>query len=187
VYRQKYYFQVGKPVNGIYLAEDGRRTGIRFSVRDNKIYIEGEDGETGNIYVYDNQGQKIDTLHLELEKLKVTAEHKKAVEDYYKLRHRRLFDIVKARGWLSWPDYFPAVRYVSLVDNRFFAIPYMKKQGKNQLFIFDLKGKLLKQMDMPEVEETLFSFYPFAIKDGKLYRLVENQDEEWELHVTEIE
>lgn len=98
VYRQKYYFQVGKPVNGIYLAEDGRRSGIRF-----------------------------------------------------------------------------------------FAIPYMKKQGKNQLFIFDLKGKPLKQMDMPEVEETLFSFYPFAIQDGKLYRLVENQDEEWELHVTEIE
>jgi hypothetical protein len=63
----------------------------------------------------------------------------------------------------------------------------MKKQGKNQLFIFDLKGKLLKQMDMPEVEETLFSFYPFAIQDGKLYRLVENQDEEWELHLTEIE
>lgn len=187
VYRQKYYFQVGKPVNGIYLAEDGRRTGIRFSVRDNKIYIEGEDGETGNIYVYDNQGQKIDTLHLEFEKLKVTAEHKKAVEDYYKLRHRRLFDIVKARGWLSWPDYFPAVRYVGLVDNRFFVIPYMKKQGKNQLFIFDLKGKPLKQVDMPEVEETMFSFYPFAIQDGKLYRLVENQDEEWELHVTEIE
>ncbi len=187
VYRQKYYFQVGKPVNGIYLPEVGRRHGLRFSIWDNKIYIEGEDGETGNIYVYDNQGRKIDTLHLEFEKVKVTAEHKKAVEEYYNLKRRRLFMIVKSRGWLYWPEYFPAVRYIGLGDNRIFVIPYRKKQGKNQLYIFDLKGKLLKQVDMPEVEETIFSFYPFAIKDGKFYRLVENQDEEWELHVNEIE
>jgi hypothetical protein len=55
VYRQKYYFQVGKPINGIYLAEVDRRMGIRFSVCDNKIFIEGEDDEDGNIYVYDNK------------------------------------------------------------------------------------------------------------------------------------
>jgi hypothetical protein len=186
VYRQKYYFQVGKPINGIYLAEMGRRMGIRFSVCDNKIFIEGEDGENGNIYVYDSNGQQIDTLHHEFEKLKVTKEHKKAVEDYYVLRRRRLFAIVKARGWLYWPDFFPAVHYQSVVDNKIHVIPYKKKKGKNQLFIFNLKGELLKQVDFPVKEETMFSFYPNTIKNGKLYQLLENENEEWELHVTDI-
>ena len=187
IYRQKYYFQIGKPVNGIYLAEDGRRLGIRFWVYDNRIYIEGEDGETGNIYVYDNNGQKIDTLHQEFEKVKVTDTHKKAVEDFYNMKRRRLFAIVTERGWLYWPDFFPAVRWLSVEDNQIAIIPYKKKQGKNQLFIFDLKMKLLKQVSLPGLEETMFSFYPFTIKNGKLYRLVENQDEAWELHVTKLD
>ncbi|UCH97773.1 MAG: hypothetical protein JSV88_13220, partial [Candidatus Aminicenantes bacterium] len=177
----------GKPINGIYLAEMGRRLGIRFSVCDNKIFIEGEDGENGNIYVYDNNGQQIDTLHLEFEKLKVTQEHKQAVEDYYVLKRSRLLAIVKARGWLYWPDFFPAVHYQMVVDNKIYVIPYKKKQGKNQLFIFNLKGELLKQVDVPIVEETIFSFYPNTIKNGKLYQLLENENEEWELYVHEID
>jgi len=186
VYRQKYYFQIGKPINGIYLPEVYRRQGIRFFVWDNKIFIEGEDGETGNIYVYDNTGQKINTLHHEFEKVKVTKEHEKSVEDYYQLRRRRLLTIVKKRGWLFWPDFFPAVHDQRVVDNKIYVIPYKKKQGKLQLFIFNLKGELLKQVDFPVVEETMFSFYPYTIKSGKLYQLFENQDEEWELHMTEI-
>ena len=187
VYRQKYYFQVGKPINGIYLPEVYRRQGIRFFVWDNKIFIEGEDGETGTIYVYNNSGQKIDTLHHEFEKLKVTTEHKQAVEDYYVFRRRRLLAIVKARGWLHWPDFFPAVHYLSIVDNKIYVIPYKKKQGKHQLFIFNLKGELLKQVEVPMAAETMFSFYPNTIKNGKLYQLLENENEEWELHVHEID
>lgn len=161
--------------------------GIRFSVWDNKIFFEGEDGENGNIYVYDFNGQQIDTLHLEFEKLKVTKEHKQAVEDYYKLRRSRLLAIAKARRLLYWPDFFPAVHYQRIVDKKIYVIPYKKKQGKSQLFIFNLKGELLKQVDFPVVEETMFSFYPNTIKNGKLYQLLENQDEDWELHVHEID
>jgi hypothetical protein len=47
IYRQKYFFQIGKQINGIYLAEAIRRRGIRFFIYDNKIFIEGEDGENG--------------------------------------------------------------------------------------------------------------------------------------------
>ena len=186
-FRETYYIQFGKQINGIYLAETDRRSGITYSLWDNKIYIQGEDGETGNLYIYDYNGEKTGSLHLEFEKLKVTAEHKQAVEDWYKLRRRRLLSIVSARGWLAWPEYFPAIRFVTVQDDKIYVIPYKRKQGKNQLYIFDLQGKLLKQLDAPLVEETIFSFYPFRIYDGKLYQLLENPDEVWELHVHDID
>lgn len=187
VYRQKYFFQVGKKVNSIYLPELGRRMGLRYFICDNKIFVEGEDGETGTIYVYNDKGEKIRTLQHRFEKLKVRKEHIKTAEEYYRIRGRRLYSILKERGWLYHPQYFPAVRYLKGINNKIYIIPYKKKQGKNQLFIFDLEGKLLKQVAAPIAEESIFSFYPSTIKDGKLIQLIENEKEEWELHITGIE
>jgi hypothetical protein len=186
IYRQRYYFKIGIKVNAIYLPEVDRRSGVRFFVQQDKIFVEADDGETGTIYVYDREGKKLYDIHHQFEKLKVTAEHKKAVEDWYKLKRRRLLMLVERRGWLYYPDYFPAVRYLNIVDSKIYAIPYKKKEGKLQLFIFDLKGKLLEQMDAPIVEETPFSFYPNTIAAGKLYQLVDDMEEEWELHIHEL-
>jgi len=185
IYRQKYYFQKGH-INGIYLAEIDRRLGIRFSVWNKRIYVEGEDGENGNVYIYDQKGEKIDSLHLMMDKLQVAAEHKTAVKDFFKLRRRRVFSIVKARGWLDWPDYFPAVRFFSVMDDKIFIIPYLKKHEKNRLLIFNLKGRLEKHLDIPLEEESIFYFYPFTIYKGKIYQLIENEEAIWELHVFEI-
>jgi len=64
---------------------------------------------------------------------------------------------------------------------------YVVDAGNNRLLSFDLEGKLLKQVAAPIVEESIFSFYPSTIKDGKLIQLIENEKEEWELHITGIE
>jgi hypothetical protein len=42
-------------------------------------------------------------------------------------------------------------------------------------------------VDFPVATETMFSFYLNTIKNEKLYQLVENQDEDRELHVHEID
>jgi hypothetical protein len=40
---------------------------------------------------------------------------------------------------------------------------------------------------VPLAEKDERLWYPYVIKNGKLYQLIENLDEEeWELHVTEI-
>jgi hypothetical protein len=51
LFRQEYYFMRTLDVDAIYLPEARRRIVLRFYTYDNKIYVEGEDGETGNIYV----------------------------------------------------------------------------------------------------------------------------------------
>jgi hypothetical protein len=187
IFRQRYYFQLHRDVNVIYLPEVDRRTGIRFFVYRDKIFIEGEDGVTGNIYVFNKNGERIYTIKHEFERLKVTDEHVKAVVEWHRVNKRRLYDILKQRKQLYTPDYFPAIRSLNVGDDKIYIIPYKKKKGKNRLFIFNLKGKLLKEMDAPLKESSIFSFYPFAIKGGKVFQLLENEDEKWELHVTDIQ
>ncbi len=163
IYRQKYYFQMNRDINAIYLPEVDRRSGIRFAVRGDRIFIEGEDGETGNIYVFNKKGEKIYTIKHEFEKLEVTDEHIQAVVAWHKLKKRRLYDILKRRNQLYTPDYFAAIRFMGVTDDKIYIIPYKKKAGKNRFFIFDLEGKLLKEVDAPIEEKSLFSFFPAAI------------------------
>ncbi len=186
IYRQKYYFQSKQDINVIYLPTLKQRLGIRYAVQGERIFVEGEDGETGNIYVYNKKGEKINTIHHEFDKLEVTDRHIQAVADWHKRNKTRVYDILKQRGNLHRPDYFPAIRCLNITDNKIYIIPYKKKEGKNRLFIFNLEGKLLKETDAPVEEEDPFSVAPFIVENSSIYQLMENEDEEWELHVKEI-
>ncbi len=183
-YRQSYYFKLNRTVNAIYLPEVGRRTGIRFFVEGEKLFVEGEDGETGNIHVFDKTGKKISTINHKFPKLKVTKEHLQAAEDHFTLRRRRLIFILKERKQLVIPDYFPAIHYLHIGGGRIYVSPYQLKEGKNQFFIMDLEGKLIKEVLVPVQKQDMFTFYPMTISNGILYQLSENQeeDEDWELH-----
>lgn len=185
IFRQKYYIQLNFPVNAIYLPQVDRRTGIRFAVNQDKIFIEGEDGETGSIYVFNRDGEPVYTIRHEFDRLMVTEEHVRAAEEWFKMKGRRLFSILKQRKQLFTPKYFAAVRYLRMADNKIYIIPYKKESGTSRLYIFDLKGKLLKKVPVPVKEENLFHFYPLTIKGDRLYQLVDN-DEEWELHISPI-
>jgi hypothetical protein len=187
IFRKEYYILSGKKINGLYLPEVNRRTGIRFSLWDNKIFIEPDDGEDGIIQVYDAGGKLEYTIKHEFEKLKVTDEHIDAVEEWHRLRKRRLLKIVDQRGLLYYASHFPAVHKMGITDGKIYIVPYKRKQGKPQLFIFDLKGKLLKHLAAPITGETMFGYYPWGILDGKIYQMLENEDEEWELHFYRID
>lgn len=46
----------------------------------------------------------------------------------------------------------------------------------------------MKKIYLPLKEKSVNKLFPFDIKDGKLYQLIENEDtEEYELFVTEIQ
>lgn len=187
IFRKRYYFEIGGDINGIYLPETDRRIGTRFLVWKDKIYVEPDDGEDGLLDVYDSNGKKLYTFKHEFEKIKVTEQHKEAAREWFRVRKRRLLEIVKARGWLYWPDYFPAVHQVYVTDDKVYMIPYKKKEGKVQLFVFDLKGKLLRHAAAPLLKENMFDFHPLCIAGGKIYQFTENDDEAMELHVHEID
>jgi len=186
VFRQEYYFASGKKINGIYLPEADRRSGVRFMVWKDRLYIEPDDGENGMLDVYDSQGEKLYTIKHQFEKLEVTSQHKKMAAEWFRVRGRHLLEIVKERGLLRWPSHFPAIRYVDVIDDKIYIIPYKQKEGKVRLFVFDLRGKLLRHVAAPFTEESIFEFHPMCIKGGKIYQVTENDDEVYELHIYDI-
>jgi hypothetical protein len=61
------------------------------------------------------------------------------------------------------------------------------KDKKIEFFVYDAEGKELFHKYIPFAFSNAFQPFPLAIDKGKVYQVVENEDEEWELHISEIE
>lgn len=155
------------------------------SVYKDKIYINGLDG---NIYIYDQKGEQIADFAIDHPRLKMTGKDRKGMlrhyreeDKYWKARWERL------KTWFCFPDYFPYVRFFSIEGDRIYIHTFREEKEKHEFLILDLKGKVLKTTFLPIAKETYFLPYPYEIKDGRLYQMMENEDTEaWELHVTTI-
>ncbi|UCH97990.1 MAG: hypothetical protein JSV88_14355 [Candidatus Aminicenantes bacterium] len=155
-----------------------------FQATENKIFTAG--GKEFKINVFDSNGKKLYSINQKYEDIKISEGLKKAVINYFKTSPstKNVFQFMQP---IKFPDYFPAILSFLVKDNKIYVLTYKKKDHKHECFVFDLKGKLLKKVFLPVIEQTLVSYYPFNINDGKLYQLLENEEaEEWELHVTEI-
>jgi len=158
-----------------------QRRPLYFS-HENKIIVEGEND---TILIFDKNGEKLCSIKANYDKLEVTESHIKATEDYFKLIRSTVYQRVKKQ--FKYPKYFPTIRRISVADKKIYAIPYKKKQGKSEIYIYDLEGKLLKKTLLPLSERDVINLFPYSIANGKVYQLFEDLDkEEWSLHITEI-
>jgi hypothetical protein len=93
---------------------------------------------------------------------------------------------------LVFPEYLPAIwglKYHCREENEeLYVLSRKTRDNKKEFLVFNIQGKLLKKIYLPLKEKNVNSLFPFDIKDGKLYQLIENGDtEEYELFVTEIQ
>jgi uncharacterized protein YkuJ len=57
--------------------------------------------------------------------------------------------------------------------------------GISEFHVFNRDGKFVETVLVPLAEENIFEFYPYAIRDGKVFQLIDNFETEiWELHIT---
>jgi hypothetical protein len=152
-------------------------------IYDKKIFI---GSETDEIYVFNENGEKINSIKIGLEKLPVNENYKKGFLDFYKtnIHLKQFYELVKNR--LKFPKYFPAIRLYDVVDDKIYVLTYKKQGEKSEFLIYDIKGKFLKKIMVPLAERDELLWSPYTIKNGKLYQLIENKKMTWELHVTEI-
>jgi hypothetical protein len=171
----------------------------QFHVDGNKIFLKGLE-EDFVIHVFAASGKKLYSINREYKKIKMTAEDKNRYLDYFKTSRifGRAYDQMKSR--LEFPVYFPALQTFAVADGKIYVVTYGKKNGKTEVLVLDLKGKLLKTVFLPlhqrddELAMTLenrvsrqVTNSTFAIKNGKFYQVLENQDKQsWELHIHEI-
>jgi hypothetical protein len=88
---------------------------------------------------------------------------------------------------IKFKEYFPAIQLIFVDNASIYILTYRKQPEKYEIFIYDTSGKYIKQVYLPIQYIDRIQPYPFAIKNGILYQLIENEENEaWELHASEI-
>ncbi|MCX6578599.1 MAG: hypothetical protein NT166_00265 [Candidatus Aminicenantes bacterium] len=155
-----------------------------FYAKFGKIFVNGRDGV---IHIINPTGKEESAIKYDYGKLDVTQKVKDEMVEYYKTDPRTSMGFEMFKKDMKFSDYFPPVRDYRVANEKVYVFPFNKKEGKSQVFIFDMKGKLLKTLPVEMIEKNPLDFYPFAVENDKLYQAIENIDgESWELRVTDI-
>jgi hypothetical protein len=155
-----------------------------YRCHDNKIFVSSTKDFV--IDVFNNEGNKIYTIKRPYERRDVTGEIKDKLLNFLKTHPntRDQFEFLKP---IIFPDKFPAIAALMVTDGRIYVMTFKEKKTddnkKIEFLILGLDGKLLKKEFITVRYMNEMETYPFEIKNGKFYQLVENEDtEEWELH-----
>lgn len=149
-----------------------------------RIFIGGK--QTFEIDMYDSEGNFLKTIKRDYKKQELTGDDKNKFLEVYKIHpiYKNFWESLEKV--IKIPDYFPAYKNFLVSNQKIYVQTFKKKQGKTEFFIFDLEGKYLKTTFLPLVYQDIMTPYLYAIDGGKLYQLAENEDEEWELRISEI-
>lgn len=153
-------------------------------IYDNKIFV---DGENGDIHVFDENGKQVKIIKYDYEILAVKKADIDRYMNYFQSHpvYKRLIEQDKDK--IKFPGYFPLLRSYHIADAKVYVLTYRVKEKKREFFIFDMNSKLIKHIFLPLPEMDALNLYPYTIKNGKLYQLIENEKtEKWELYVNEI-
>jgi hypothetical protein len=145
-------------------------------------------GDDQKIYAFDENGKQIYSITPEYEKVKFTGEWEKKYINFLKTDPRYKYVYQQDKNRIKFPGYFPPIRDLLAADKRIYVITFYSKEDKKECYIYDsAEGKFIKKAFIPLAEKNVQELYPYTIKNGKVYQLMENLDEEkWELHVNDI-
>ncbi len=155
---------------------------LNYMTFNDKLYlVNGSDFE---VKVYDSSAKEIMTIKRDYKREKFTEENKQAVFDVIKNspQQKQFFDVIKKMA--VFPKEWPAIASVFERDNIIYVSTFKSSdKTKYEFFLFDANGKFIHSMYIPLKFQTALQPYPMSIKNGNLYQLIENEDdEEWELH-----
>lgn len=181
-YRVLFPMQQGKKFNPIAVALSKNLT-LRYAYKK-KFFLPTEDGI---IHVFSDNGKEVYSINPGYNKVKVTPELKKRYDDFFSTDIRFRQPYAASKNNIEFPGYLPLMKDYRVSEDRVYVISYKQENKKYESFIFNLNGKLLKKTLIPLIDKDILEVYPFTIKNGKIYQLIENEDnEEWELHVIDI-
>jgi hypothetical protein len=145
-------------------------------------------GDDQKIYAFDENGKQIYSITPEYEKVKFTEELKNRYINFSKNDYRYKYVYEQDKHRIKWPEYFPLIRDLQVANKKIYIITFKSINDKKECYIYDsANGEFIKKAFLPLAEKNVQELYPYTLKNGKVYQLVENLDEEeWELHVIDI-
>ncbi|MEN8155122.1 MAG: hypothetical protein ABFR75_13980 [Acidobacteriota bacterium] len=119
--------------------------------------------------IYDQKGNKINTININYKKREVSKEYKKDEMD--KLKKFKSWESDKKRFNYIFPDFFPAFKLHIVNNGKIYLITYQTKEDKREIITIDNKGKILKRNFVPD--ERIYNIF-----NDKFYYFVDNEDDE---------
>ena len=176
IYRVKSVRQPGGKVHMF------KQTAFHRTYQD-KLFVSGKPGF--HIDVVDANGKLLYTVKHDYKPLKFTSQDEKEVREHMKRQTGTRYALLKDR--LSFPQYFPEISFFLPRDEKLYVATWKRKGNRLEFLVFDSKGKLLKQVFVPCKFLAGLRISPLDIHKGKFYQVIENENEELELHVAAIE
>ncbi len=177
IYRKESDLQRTKGIKMFSTAND-------FQTCDNKVFIAGFEDFT--IAVADREGNKLKPIKKDYQRLKFSEGHKRQVYEFLKSNPETKSRFEWFKNQLIFPSYLPAIRYI-YADNRMIYIQtYRMDDEKTEFYVLDLSGEIVKKVFLPIINENIVETYPLSIIGGNVYQVVENEVEEWDLHVIPV-
>jgi hypothetical protein len=152
-----------------------------YAAYDNKFYLKGE---KNTILVFDENGKPLTPIRFNCQEIKFTSRNKDYYVKWYKTDPKFKPIYERDKQWIEFPEYFPVIRGFTISAEKIYVLTYEIKDGKSKLLVLDMNGKLLQETFIRLEEENAFRLFPYTVKGGTLYQVLENEDEEtWELHL----
>jgi hypothetical protein len=166
---------------------------IHFQVYEDKVYVD-ESSKGFVIGVFDSEGKRLLEIKKNDAKVKVSAKDRE-----YVLNRLKNDPNTQAQGWENvknifkpvYADYFPAIKRLEVSDDKIYVQTYRLSDGKEEYVVLDLQGRELRRVfvprfvNVPLLAEILGASLQ-TIHHDQLFYVLENEDEDWELHVEEI-
>ncbi len=162
--------------------------GIRF--HGDRIFI--ADSRKGLfIKVFDTSGKHVYTIDKKVEPVRCTAAFQAGYMEELKSTNLRNYEHLKQMGYMFYNN-FPAIRSFQVSDKKIYIVTYREKEGRRELLVLDMAGKILEQkfIHLPSFtvrRSSIVDDVYFTIHKGTLYQLIDNVDEsQWELHIDKL-
>ncbi len=141
------------------------------------------------IDIFNSKGNLIRRIKRDFVKQRISEKFKTKILQWFKnfSPYKKFYDSMKK--FIKFKEYFPAIRDIYLADDTIHVITYKRKGDLWECILLDMRGKEIRRIFVPLDRYIPFTYYAilYSIDNGKMYSLIENEDEEtWELHITAL-
>lgn len=158
-----------------------------FKLRTNKKEIYINDTKEFVLKRFDSSGKTLPPIKVDYTLLKVTNTQKEKIRNYYKNSSRFSNFWERAKRWFDVSDLYPAIKEFFVDMEKIYVQTHKKIDNKYEFYIFNRSGKLLNKKLLKLEMMNYMEEYPFFINSGKIFQLIEDEDEEeWTLQITGI-
>jgi len=188
-----------KPISEVYknelLNDQGRGKialpllNIIIRVNRKNLYIVDQQKDF-QIEVYDHQAKKLSEIKKEYNKIRITDTYKKEKLAWIKLQPAFKNAPVEIMNMIYFLDYLPVIEYFLVKNDHIYVQTSKTQDTKAEFYILDLSGKIIKKVFLPNARQESIRLSPaaaYTFNSNLYYYLQENEDEEWELHIQDID